>query len=247
MKILILGASNSSRPPIKCWPHYVAEYYRDFTIRNAAFRGCTTEHLYDCYIENKDFDPDLILCDIPPWYRSHIPVSLRTKQVEIAKINKIDNYELVDYKLMRGVVPIGGYLSQDPILYSEWLKTQRMPDRDITLYDVLKSRARDRNNFDNFINQGHSLCFSDYYKDKAIKDIRLLQYEVGDKLLNFIHTIGPIESLSVGEYLCQNAYNYLEGKLCDDEWVHLNATAHEKIAKELYIPSIDNLLCNNFL
>ena len=45
----------------------------------------------------------------------------------------------------------------------------------------------------------------------------------------------------------ERQYNYLEGKLCDDEWVHLNATAHEKIAKELYIPSIDNLLCNNFL
>mgnify|MGYP003665054540 FL=1 len=248
MKILILGASNSNRPPSKCWPEYVADYFCNIKIRNAAFRGCTTEHLYDCYMANEPFNPDLILCDIPPWYRSHIPVSLKTQEVKIDKVHQTNNYEYVDYKLMRGVVPIGGYIADNNnLLYSDWLKNQIMPGRKISLHSVLQSRAADRSRFDDLINLNHALCFSDYYKNKSIKDIQLLKYAIKDIPIYFIHTIGPVESLDVGNYLCENAYNYLDGTLCEDEWVHLSAAAHEKVSKELYIPAIDNLLGNDFL
>jgi hypothetical protein len=97
-KCLVIGASNSSRPPVKCWPQYVSEHF-NIHIRNAALRGTTPEHVYDMYAENIDYNPDLILVDIPPWYRYHIALSTTVQNVSMNKIiNVTENYEEVEYK-----------------------------------------------------------------------------------------------------------------------------------------------------
>lgn len=241
-KILILGASNSNRPPTKTWPEYLAEIFKDVHFRNAALRGITMEHLYDCFMENKSYEPDLILCDLPPWYRNYIPVSDTYQKISIKKIDSKDNYEVVTYTLLKGAVPIGGYLPKHEMIYSNWLKKQKIPGRDMSLYDVYRSYSKDRNNFDDLINMSHEMRYSKYYYQRAVKDIELLKHVVGDTPIRFMHTIGPVESIDAGEFLCQNAYDFLNGEMCEDEWVHLSPKAHEIVAHNLYAPAFQNLL-----
>ena len=260
MKILILGASNTNRPPVKTWPEYLSEIFKDVHFRNAAYRGITCEHLYDCFMLNKDYEPDLILCDLPPWYRNYIPVADKYQKTYIKRIDSKDNYDIVTYSLLKGSVPIGGYLPKHELIYSEWLKKQMIPNRDMSLYDVYRSYSKDRDNFDDLINMSYEMRYSEYYYERAVKDVELLRYATGDIPIRFIHTIGPIESVDVGDFLCESAYKFLNGKnysdkwvqmtpaaydldeMYEDEWVHLSPIAHKIVAHDLYAPALRNLL-----
>ena len=251
-KILIIGASNSSRPPIKCWPEYVAEKL-NIHIRNAALRGITPEHVYDIFVANKDYKPDLILVDIPPWYRYHVALSNNIQDIEIHNINDITpKYQEVEYKPFKGIVPIGGFIPKTEN-YAEWLKEQIIPDHKITLYDVYKRRVKNRENFDTVINTLNEVRHSPYYRHRALKDILLLKNTVNIPI-KFMHTIGPYDPIDLSEedFLCESPYHWLKNNFVDyenmfeDEWAHFKSSTHSLVAKNLYIPAIENLLDNIF-
>lgn len=252
-KFLVIGASNSNRPPIKCWPHYIAEHF-DIHVRNAAWRGITPEHVYEIYAANMDYNPDLILVDIPPWYRYHIALSDVIQDIAIKKINHItSNYQEVEYKPFKGIVPIGGFITKNN-QYSEWLKLQTIPGHKINLYDIYKRRVKNKENFDVVINTLNDVRHSPYFKNRALKDILLLKNSANVPI-KFLHTIGPFESIDLPEedFLCENAYNWLKRhnksyeNFFEDEWAHFKSSTHELVAKELYIPAICNLLDSDIL
>ena len=252
-KFLVIGASNSNRPPIKCWPQYVAEHF-DVHVRNAALRGITPEHVYDIYIANKNYNPDVILVDLPPWYRYHIALSNIIQDVEIEKISVVsDNYEEIGYKPFKGIVPIGGFIPANDN-YAEWLKEQTIPGHKINLYDIYKRRVKNRNNFDIVINTLNEVRHSPYFKHRALKDILLLKKSVNVPI-KFLHTIGPYDPIDLPyeDFLCENAYQWLKGRyenyeeFFEDEWAHFKQSTHELVAKNLYIPAIQNLLNNTSL
>lgn len=250
-KILILGASNSCRPPVKCWPQHVAEHYPTIQVRNAALRGITPEHIYDMYMCNESFEPDLVLVDLPPWYRSHIPTSEKTREIEIDNIIVNRNYSEVVYKSFKGIVPIGGFIPKDKIEkidYANWLNSQHIPNSNLTLYDVFKRRSDNKDDFDISINFLNDMRLSDYYKRKSYKDILLFEKTVNCNY-RYIHTIGPFPTyVNDNRYLSVNPFDWVmtnfanPDKLFEDEWAHFTEQAHEIIAKELYIPGIERVI-----
>ena len=249
-KCLVIGASNSSRPPVKCWPQYVSEHF-NIHIRNAALRGTTPEHVYDMYAENIDYNPDLILVDIPPWYRYHIALSTTVQNVSMNKIiNVTENYEEVEYKSFKGIVPIGGFIT-DTDNYAEWLKKQIIPNSSLSLYDVYKRRTKNRKSFDTNINALNDVRHSSYFKHKAYKDILLLK-SVCNVPIKFLHTIGPYDPIDLpqDDFLCENPYNWIKDnfnnyeEFFQDEWAHFTPSSHQYVSENLYIPAIENLLNN---
>jgi hypothetical protein len=252
-KILVLGASNSSRPPIKCWPEYVAEYFNDVELRNAALRGATPEHIYDMYICSLDFEPDLVLVDLPPWYRSYIPVNKNTREIEIDHIIKRKNYSEVVYKtfIWKGIVPIGGFIPMDKIgniNYAEWLKSQNLPNSKLTLYDLYKRRAENKDDFDVTINFLNDVRLSDFYKRKSYKDMLLFEKSVQCEY-KYIHTIGPFPTfVNDGNYLSENPFDWVINNfknyedMFEDEWAHFTEDTHRLVAEKLYIPNIERLI-----
>ena len=248
MKVLVIGASNSSRPPIKCWPEYIAEHF-NVHVRNAALRGTTPEHVYDMYVANQDYTPDLILVDIPPWYRHHIAVSNTINDIEVDQISSIrDNYEEVTYKPFKGIVPIGGFIP-DTDNYAQWLRQQIIPGSKLNLYDVYRRRTKNRQDFDVVINFLNDIRHSNYHKHRALKDILLLKNSVNVPI-KFMHTIGPYDPIDLPkeDFLCESPYHWIKDNFenyedfFEDEWAHFTQSTHELVAKNLYIPAIENLL-----
>ena len=258
MKILVLGSSNSNRPQCKCWPHHIAEHF-DIHIRNAAFRGVSSEHIYDMYIVNKEYAPDLILVDIPHWNRSHIVLSEDVKNIEISTINDITSkYQEVIYKPLNGLVPIGGPPTPKLKNYTKWLKSTIVSENNINLYQIYKRRVKDKENFDIVINTLNKMSHSSYYKYRAFKDILLLKSTV-DIPIKFIHASGENESIDIAknDFLCENPYYWIKKNFTDyenmfeNEWsdngrilAHYTEETHKLISQQLFIPAIQKLLYN---
>jgi len=267
-KILILGTSNSCRPPLKCWPEWVAEHFPNIQVRNAALRGITPDHIYDEYKVNEDWNPDLVIADLPPWYRFSIPVATETREIEIDSIIERDNYSEVIYKSFKGVVPIGGYIppeifelpstmpaeavmlidKKQKIDYAKWLQAQQIPNSNLTLYDAFKRRAENRKDFDTVVNFSNDVRLSSYYRKKAAKDLLLFESAVKCPY-KYIHTIGPFPFyVNEDNFLTENPFHWVLNNFEDystmfeDEWAHFTEEAHEIVAKRLYIPAIEEIV-----